>query len=394
MELQGKMASNSWTTNGLVFDLLSVGDSVVKTNVASTPHSSLSSELGETRMTPIAHSFQTLFSVLNQVQQSLPIEQGVVFESDVREVNEHSILKPMSLLMLEEPAQTSSVSLPLPAEELRFRLNEVAGSIAASIQVLTASSQPHQLSFEADEHKNDEVLVISNDISFSQQVLSGVILDVKDRWLPKGAPQTPPFLLKLESLPGIAPKASSMNLWTPASLKLSSQLPLGTITQQSAEALYLVNETTASRVAPTIEVSKALDVDSQRQIYQVLRDKIQLQLDTSNQAARIRFDPPELGKVDIHVRIDGERVTIQVSATSAATREAILATSERLRAELVAQNSELSEVTITLGQSNSQSFQSQQQSGHSESDINPKTNDTSSQDSSDVLEYRAYIARA
>ncbi|MCG9786156.1 flagellar hook-length control protein FliK [Vibrio mediterranei] len=403
MELQGNMASNSWATNGLVFDLLSAVDATVKSNSTSTALSSLSSELGETRMTPLAQSFQTLFSVLNQVQQSLPIEPSVVVsEIGVHGVNESgknqlnaTPLEPISLLMLEEPANTPSASLPLPAEQLPFRLNEVARSIAASIQVLASSSQPHRFSFEADEYKNDEVLVTSNDTSFSQQVLSAVILDVKDRWLPKDVPQTNPILLNLESsLPSIASKASSMNPWTPASLKLNAQLPLGSITHQSVEALYLANETTASRVAPTIEVSKAFDVDSQRQIHQVLRDKIQLQLDTMNQAARIRFDPPELGKVEMHVRVDGERVTIQMSATSATTREAILATSERLRAELVAQNSELSEVNISLEQSPSQQFQSQEQKEQSEQEVIPQANDLSTQDNSDVLEYRAYIARA
>ncbi len=394
MELQGNMASNSWATNGLVFDLLSAVDATVKSNSTSTALSSLSSELGETRMTPLAHSFQTLFSVLNQVQQSLPIEQDVVVsESVIRGVNESRNLESVSL---EEPARTSSVNLLLlPVEQLPLRLNEVARSIADSIKVLAASSQSHLFSFEADEYKNDEVLVTSNNTSFSQQVLSAVILDVKDRWLPKGLPQTNPNLLNLESsLPSIASKASSMNPWTPASLKLSTQLPLGSITHQSIEAPYLANETTASRLVPTIEVSKALDVDSQRQIYQVLRDKIQLQLDTMNQAARIRFDPPELGKVEMHVRVDGERVTIQMSATSAATREAILATSERLRAELVAQNSELSEVNISLEQSNSQQFQSQEQSDYSEQEVSPQANDLPSQDNGDVLEYRAYIARA
>ncbi|EDL51994.1 LafE [Vibrio mediterranei AK1] len=393
MELQGNMASNSWTTNGLVFDLLSAVDATVKSNSTSTALSSLSSELGETRMTPLAHSFQTLFSVLNQVQQSLPIEQDVVVsESVIRGVNENRNLESVSL---EEPTRTSSVNLLLPAEQLPLRLNEVARSIADSIKVLAASSQSHLFSFEADEYKNDEVLVTSNNTSFSQQVLSAVILDVKDRWLPKSLPQTNPNLLNLESsLPSIASKASSMNPWTPASLKLSTQLPLGSITHQSIEAPYLANETTASRLVPTIEVSKALDVDSQRQIHQVLRDKIQLQLDTMNQAARIRFDPPELGKVEMHVRVDGERVTIQMSATSAATREAILATSERLRAELVAQNSELSEVNISLEQSNSQQFQSQEQSDHSEQEVSPQAHDLPSQDNGDVLEYRAYIARA
>ncbi|SBO10838.1 flagellar hook-length control protein [Vibrio mediterranei] len=403
MELQGNMASKSWATNGLVFDLLSAVDATVKSNSTSTALSSLSSELGETRMTPLAQSFQTLFSVLNQVQQSLPIEQGVVVsEVDVRSVNEsaknplnETPLEPVSLLMLEKPAQMPNASLPLPAEQVPFRLNEVARSIAASIEVLAASSQPYSFYFEADEYENDEVLVTSNDTSFSQQVLSAVILDVKDKWLPKDTPQTNPILPNLESsLPSIAPKASSMNPWTPASLKLSAQLPIGAINHQPVEALYLVNETTASRVVQTIEVSKALDVDSQRQIYQVLRDKIQLQLDTMNQAARIRFDPPELGKVEVHVKVDGERVTIQMSATSAATREAILATSERLRAELVAQNSELSEVNISLEQSNSQQFQSQEQNEHSEQEVNPRANDLSDQDNSDVLEYRAYIARA
>ncbi|MEG3691584.1 flagellar hook-length control protein FliK, partial [Vibrio coralliirubri] len=189
--------------------------------------------------------------------------------------------------------------------------------------------------------------------------------------------------------------ASSMFNATPASLKLgaTSTTPL-LMGQPIIEAVNATSDGSYVRAsAPMVEATKELSLESQRQIHQVLRDKIQLQFDTLNQAARIRFDPPELGKVEMYIRMEGDKVNIQMSASSALTREAILATSERLRHELISQNSELSEVNISLDQPSHHQPESKQQNQPFEQE-RLSSSDAHTQDQPEyVLEYQAYIAR-
>ncbi|GAL19917.1 flagellar hook-length control protein FliK [Vibrio maritimus] len=132
-----------------------------------------------------------------------------------------------------------------------------------------------------------------------------------------------------------------------------------------------------------------LSPDMQRQVHQVLRDKVQLQLDMNNQVARIRFDPPELGRVEMVLRIEGDKLSLQMSATSLTTREALIATSERLRHELVAQNSALSEVNITL--SERKHAQYSKQHSHPAQLIEAEENEEQTEIA--TPEYTAYIVR-
>ncbi|MEZ8143209.1 flagellar hook-length control protein FliK [Enterovibrio sp. FF113] len=74
------------------------------------------------------------------------------------------------------------------------------------------------------------------------------------------------------------------------------------------------------------------------QMMQVLQDRVTLQAQQNVQEARIRLDPPDLGKLDLLVRVEGDRLSVQINANSAATREALMQVSERLRAELQDQN--------------------------------------------------------
>lgn len=74
------------------------------------------------------------------------------------------------------------------------------------------------------------------------------------------------------------------------------------------------------------------------QMLQVLHDRVTLQAQQNLQEAKIRLDPPDLGKLDLLVRVEGDRLSVQINANTVATREALMQVSERLRTELQEQN--------------------------------------------------------
>ncbi len=69
-----------------------------------------------------------------------------------------------------------------------------------------------------------------------------------------------------------------------------------------------------------------------------IADKVIVQVNAKMPTATIRLDPPDLGKIDLVVKLDNDKLNIQINASSGATRESIQMTSDRLRAELVEQN--------------------------------------------------------
>lgn len=101
------------------------------------------------------------------------------------------------------------------------------------------------------------------------------------------------------------------------------------------------------------------------QMMQVLHDRVTLQAQQNMQEAKIRLDPPELGKLDLFVRVEGDRLSVQINANAAATREALIQVSERLRAELQSQNFVHVEVNVSSGDSQQQgSNQNYPSEGH------------------------------
>lgn len=89
------------------------------------------------------------------------------------------------------------------------------------------------------------------------------------------------------------------------------------------------------------------------QMMQVLHDRVTLQAQQNVQEAKIRLDPPDLGKLDLLVRVEGDRLSVHINANAAATREALMQVSERLRTELQEQN--FVHVDVNVGSDQSQS---------------------------------------
>ena len=427
MELQAQMSSYRGS-----LDVLSTASSSVKSNTASTlsapqafdpvasvPLASerLTSELGEIRMTPLAQSFQSLFSVLDQVSSSMAAsspDPAYLTTSNSPEGMAgfaHSVLS-YSQLSNSELFNPELESTHLPFTQLESAAQGLNLSDRAAVQspdspqelVLQPQIQPPQLSAIARFVTQQlELMNQRRGAGFEFGSTSSALLSFKGveysgtDWqasTPSFVGHTPnrytPSELALSSTHQLA---SSMFNATPASLKLGavSNTPLLT-GLPLVEAVNATSDSSHVRaMAPVVEATKELSLESQRQIHQVLRDKIQLQFDTLNQAARIRFDPPELGKVEMYIRMDGDKVNIQMSASSALTREAILATSERLRHELTAQNSELSEVNIVLDQPTHRQPDSKRQNQLLEQVSS--TDDHAQEQPEYVLEYQAYIAR-
>ena len=69
-----------------------------------------------------------------------------------------------------------------------------------------------------------------------------------------------------------------------------------------------------------------------------IADKVSVQINAKTPTATIRLDPPDLGKIELVVKLDNDKLHIQINASSNTTRESIQMTSDRLRAELVEQN--------------------------------------------------------
>lgn len=97
-----------------------------------------------------------------------------------------------------------------------------------------------------------------------------------------------------------------------------------------------------------------------QQLVQVLGDKVQLQVGHKIQQAHVRLDPPNLGTVEIKIRMEGEHTSVQLSASHPQIRESMQQQLEQLRQQLGQQLS--GKVEVAFNQDNQQSGHRQQHS--------------------------------
>lgn len=88
------------------------------------------------------------------------------------------------------------------------------------------------------------------------------------------------------------------------------------------------------------------------QLLKTLKDKVELQLNQQVQQARIKLDPPEMGRMELTVRLEGDRLHIQINASHAGIRDAIAAQADRLRYDLLSQHG--GGVEVNVGQHDQQ----------------------------------------
>lgn len=96
-----------------------------------------------------------------------------------------------------------------------------------------------------------------------------------------------------------------------------------------------------------------------QQLMDVLKDKVELQVNQQVKQAHIRLDPPDLGRLELTVRIEGDRLNVQVNANNPAVRDALIQSMEKLRMSLAPHHA--GGVEVNVGQGGEQGRQDQWQ---------------------------------
>lgn len=133
----------------------------------------------------------------------------------------------------------------------------------------------------------------------------------------KASAPMPPAALATQKPESTAPSAVSV-----PSSALATERPLSTA----------VHEWAAIRVENSAAGNKAVLGE---QLLHALKEKVELQLNQQVQQARIKLDPPEMGRLELTVRLEGDRLHIQLNASQGAVREALASQLDRLRADLL-----------------------------------------------------------
>ena len=103
----------------------------------------------------------------------------------------------------------------------------------------------------------------------------------------------------------------------------------------------------------------------------ILHDRINLQASNNIKSAQIRLDPPDLGMITLNVRIEGDKVNVNIASQSSVVREAIIQTSDRLRHDLVSQNFVNVSVDISSGEQREAKKEHHHQSQITSNTFNP-----------------------
>lgn len=85
-----------------------------------------------------------------------------------------------------------------------------------------------------------------------------------------------------------------------------------------------------------------------QQLLDTLRERVEMQVNQQVKQAHIRLDPPELGRLELTVRLDGDHLSVQINANHAQLRDALLQAGDRLRAALMPQHA--GGVSVDVGQ--------------------------------------------
>ncbi|NRD72019.1 flagellar hook-length control protein FliK [Shewanella sp. VB17] len=144
--------------------------------------------------------------------------------------------------------------------------------------------------------------------------------------------------------------------------------PLALSDPRTMEAVEVTNPLLAAITRPSNQVSQwgpvpitptAPQAQQAQELLSPLREQLRFQIDQQIKKAEIRLDPPELGKVELSIRLDGDRLHIQMHAANASVRDSLQIGLERLRSELAMDHGGQIDVDVGQGE-NKQSAQDHQ----------------------------------
>lgn len=92
-----------------------------------------------------------------------------------------------------------------------------------------------------------------------------------------------------------------------------------------------------------------------QEILTPLREHLRFQVDQHIKKAELRLDPPELGKIELNIRLEGDRLQVQMHAVNPAIRDALLNGLDRLRVDLAMDHG--GQIDVDIGQGGSSQHQ-------------------------------------
>nr|WP_321241434.1 flagellar hook-length control protein FliK [uncultured Tolumonas sp.] len=154
--------------------------------------------------------------------------------------------------------------------------------------------------------------------------------------------------------------------FTPLSGKLTSDTNPTTnqsLTQILSE-LSLFADSTSLSATPNIPLPSSSTTSTTQQLGEQLLDTLKQQVSTQlsqkTQQTTIRLDPPSLGQLAIAIRIDGDKMTVQINAEHSGVRESLQNSREQLRQLLSTEHN--GTIDVDIGQQQSSTPQQRQPS--------------------------------
>ncbi|MCE9686217.1 flagellar hook-length control protein FliK [Shewanella sp. AS16] len=167
---------------------------------------------------------------------------------------------------------------------------------------------------------------------------------------------------------GLSDPVSSLLADSQSYQQLSGQHPNG----QQLAAL----QTGVSQWGPVSVSPNAAMTQQAQEMLTPLREQLRFQIDQQIKHAELRLDPPELGKVELNIRLDGDRLHVQMHAVNPAVRDALSTGLERLRAELAMDHGGQIQLDIGSGRGEARQQGRQQPGGSIMAGVNEQDQET------------------
>ena len=179
------------------------------------------------------------------------------------------------------------------------------------------------------------------------------------------APASPELLEQMQHLKQQKPNTGdalslAKGMTMPLDGALNDKLTAGVIpvSAQSAHSSLVASGSNLSAPASGAPASAAqqlyagVDVTQPewgRDLVEQLRSRMQLSKTDQIQHAHVRLDPPELGRLEVNLRLDGDKVSVHFTAAHPQLREALAANADKLRFDFDGSQMQLADVSVSSG---------------------------------------------